>query len=343
MNISVLTNKLCAIYENAGFLKYKMQKFEEYSLYLQNKSFLQSEFVITFNDLSGRLLALKPDVTLSILKNSKAGSGKTEKVYYTESVYRLDRKSHEYREINQAGLEVIGSVSETETAEVIILALKSLEASGQNFTLDIAHMGLYRSLTASLPATLSEKVTECFKAKNIHELRLLLEGYEEKDKIISLAELKGSTAQRLSLLEKIFPDNEVLEELKGVYSVLEELGYADKIGIDFSIIEGSVYYNGIVFKGYLENLYKATLSGGRYDKLSDGFKKGLEALGFAVYLDDLSSLSETEEFDCDTLVVGENSLAVLKVAEALRLSGERIRTARENNGSIRYKQVLEVE
>ena len=85
-DISTLTQDLSRLYEKAGYKKYKMRKFEEYSLYLENKSFLTSEYVITFNDLSGRLLALKPDVTLSIVKNTNATPSASEKLYYTESV-----------------------------------------------------------------------------------------------------------------------------------------------------------------------------------------------------------------------------------------------------------------
>ena len=57
---------LRSLYETAGCRKYHMGRFEEYSLYQENRSFLSSEQVITFTDLDGRLLALKPDVTPSM-------------------------------------------------------------------------------------------------------------------------------------------------------------------------------------------------------------------------------------------------------------------------------------
>ena len=50
---------LRSLYETAGCRKYHMGRFEEYSLYQENRSFLSSEQVITFTDLDGRLLALK--------------------------------------------------------------------------------------------------------------------------------------------------------------------------------------------------------------------------------------------------------------------------------------------
>ena len=60
---------LRSLYKKYGYLPYKMSKFEAYDLYVRNKDFLRSDGVITFNDTDGKLLALKPDVTLSIIKN----------------------------------------------------------------------------------------------------------------------------------------------------------------------------------------------------------------------------------------------------------------------------------
>ena len=63
------TLRLRGLYESYGYRKYRMGRFEEYSLYAANKSFLLGENVPTFTDLDGRLMALKPDVTLSIAKS----------------------------------------------------------------------------------------------------------------------------------------------------------------------------------------------------------------------------------------------------------------------------------
>ena len=64
-------SRLRALYGRYGYSQYRMRKFEEYDLYVRNKSFLISDHIITFNQPGGKLMALKPDVTLSIVKNSK--------------------------------------------------------------------------------------------------------------------------------------------------------------------------------------------------------------------------------------------------------------------------------
>ena len=79
--------RLRALYQSFGYRPYKMNKFEEYDLYAHNKSFLQSEQILTFTDTDGRLMALKPDVTLSIIKNAKETAG-LQKLCYSETVYR---------------------------------------------------------------------------------------------------------------------------------------------------------------------------------------------------------------------------------------------------------------
>ena len=58
------------LFLKSGYRQFKMSKFEEYDFYSKNKDFLVADGVITFNDTNGKLLALKPDVTLSIIKNS---------------------------------------------------------------------------------------------------------------------------------------------------------------------------------------------------------------------------------------------------------------------------------
>ena len=76
-----LSLQLRLLYEQEGFCKYHMGRFEEYGLYQENRRFLSSEQVITFTDLDGRLLALKPDVTLSIAKNAQPGPAECLRYY----------------------------------------------------------------------------------------------------------------------------------------------------------------------------------------------------------------------------------------------------------------------
>ena len=114
------------LYQSYGYSRFKMGKFEEYDLYVRNKDFLVSDGIITFTDTDGRLMALKPDVTLSIIKNTRQMPARTQKLYYNENVYRVSGSTRCFKEIMQTGLECIGDVDLYDLCEVISLAARSL-------------------------------------------------------------------------------------------------------------------------------------------------------------------------------------------------------------------------
>ncbi|MBR5680767.1 MAG: ATP phosphoribosyltransferase regulatory subunit, partial [Clostridia bacterium] len=110
---------LRALYTKYGYQPYRMSKFEEYDLYSRNKDFLVSEGVIAFTDTGGRLMALKPDVTLSIIKNTRDTAPDVEKLCYDENVYRSPKGASGYEEQMQIGLEQIGGVDLCGVSEVL--------------------------------------------------------------------------------------------------------------------------------------------------------------------------------------------------------------------------------
>ena len=137
---------LRSLYRSFGYLPYKMSKFEEYDLYMRHKEFLKSDRIITFNDADGKLMALKPDVTLSIVKNGENQPGGKQKVCYNENVYRVSPSTHQFREILQTGLECIGDVDLYDLYEVLELAVKSLAMLSEDFILSVSHVGILTGL-----------------------------------------------------------------------------------------------------------------------------------------------------------------------------------------------------
>ena len=139
IDFSVLNNdeiaifKMRSLYKKFGYTQFKMSKFEEYDLYVRNKNYLVSENVITFTDTDGKLLALKPDVTLSIIKNCEDGKG-VNKVFYDENVYRVSKGTQSFKELMQVGLECIGDVDSYCIYEVMMLACESLKGISQDFS-----------------------------------------------------------------------------------------------------------------------------------------------------------------------------------------------------------------
>ena len=165
---------LRGLFEQRGYRRYRMSNFEAYDLYRENKNFLESEGIITFTDASGRLMALKPDVTMSIVKHTKPDAVSS-KLYYVENVFRLAPQSGEYREISQMGLEFIGGQGGYAEAEAVELAVRSLAAIGPQSVLDVGHMGFITSLLDVLGVREEARAAalDALRAKNAHTLRAI--------------------------------------------------------------------------------------------------------------------------------------------------------------------------
>ena len=294
--------QLRMLYEREGFRKYHMRRFEEYGLYRENRRFLSSEQVITFTDLDGSLLALKPDVTLSIAKNAPVPEGECGRYYYAENVYRPSQESHTFREISQMGLECIGAVDDGVTAQAVSLALESLALTGKSFALEIGHMGFVTGLFDALrvPEGLRPHLLTCLRDKNRHELRTAAAGLPEAgiEALCRLPELTGGWEGVLAGAAELVRNEAMtgaLEELRSLCGELASRGRAGNIQLDLSLVNDMEYYNGLVLQGYLTGAPRAVLRGGRYDPLAAQFRHGARAIGFALYLDELERLPEAEE------------------------------------------------
>ena len=293
--------ELRALYREYGYSQFKMSKFEEYDLYSENKDFLVSDGVITFNDTNGKLLALNPDVTLSILKNFKDEAGSTERLYYNENVYRISETSHTYKEIMQTGLECIGDINGDSEAEVIILALKSLSLISNDFVLDLSHVGLVSALLDgfALEGTQRKTALNAIVAKNGDLLKEVC-GEELFGSLKCLIKSFKNAKDALSAVEKICNTDEAKQyakELSDIYNRAENEGFGGNINIDFSIVDSAAYYSGTVFKGYIGGAESRVLSGGRYDGLMRKMGRSSGGIGFAVYLDALERTDEKAETD----------------------------------------------
>jgi ATP phosphoribosyltransferase regulatory subunit len=345
--------ELRALYQRYGYTQYKMSKFEEYDLYVQNKDFLVGDGVITFNDTDGKLLALKPDVTLSIIKKSKDEGGVTQKVYYNENVYRISKNTHTFKEIMQTGLECIGDIDLYSMTEVVLLAVRSLAAVSENYILDLSHLGVVSAHVDALPASADEKkkVIACIGEKNPHGIQALCEacGAEASlaEKLITLTYAYGKpsevyqTLRALSLGEDA---EKALSELETITDTLRSIGFGDRVNIDFSVVNDMNYYSGVVFRGFVDGIPEGILSGGRYDKLMQKMGRRSGAIGFAVYLDMLDRLDRREKkYDADMVLLYEENADAGEIMRAIDLltgSGKSVIAEKAIPAGIRYRQLL---
>ncbi|MBO7171075.1 MAG: ATP phosphoribosyltransferase regulatory subunit [Clostridia bacterium] len=340
------------LYRRYGYLPYKMSKFEEYDLYVKNKDFLISDGIITFTDTAGKLLALKPDVTLSIIKNSKDVKGSVQKVYYNESVYRIAHSSHTYKEIMQTGLECIGDISSYEVCEVVGLALESLSSLSEDFILDLSHAGLVFELLKAygIEGEERESLLTLISQKNENEAEALVKEGCISDEVLGLLKALMGQYSCLAFANAFAPyavtdaARQMLEEFSALCASVSALGYGERINVDFSLINHMNYYSGVVFKGYIKGMPDSVLSGGRYDLLMRKMGRESGAIGFAVYLDGIERLQRKAPVpDADILLIpdgGVDDEAVFRAVAALSAEGKRVNVRRAFDKDGQYGTIL---
>lgn len=352
----MVVKELNRLYERYGYKKFKMSKFEPYELYVENKNFLNSNQVISFTDLDGELLALKPDVTISVMK-SGLGKGR---IYYNENVYRP--KDRHFRESAQTGIEYIGKLTAYAEAEVISLAVKSLKLFSDEIRIKISNVGLLSDIFEKLRLTDTGRILRLFETKNVAELDVLVSAGEiDENKAEILKNLINlylpfeEGVKRLadgSLTGGLFGvDNVIIARLKELAAALKAFNVLDSIYLDFSVINSMDYYNGIIFQGAIEGLPFSVLSGGRYDKLAAKMGKDAGAIGFALDLSLVEAYKEeVSDKALDYIIIYDEKkddiTKAVEVVERLIKEGYKVELIEKDEekmmGRIRAKQVLEL-
>ena len=347
---------LRALYKSYGYLPFKMSKFEEYDFYARNKDFLIGDRVITFNDVNGKLLALKPDVTLSIIKNTTDEPMVKQKVFYNENVYRVSARTHQFKEIMQTGLECIGDIDVTDTFEVVYLAAKSLDAVSHELVLDISHMGILSAFLdeVSKDAAFRKEITKLISEKNTHEVLELCARYgipaDKAEAVSAICSLYGdmdTVIDKLRAIANTDPQRAAISELCELCALLSNTEFVDRIRIDFSVVNDMRYYDGIVFKGFLNGISEAVLSGGAYDPLMKRMNRRSKAIGFALYLDALEELEVASSgYDVDVLLIyGDNTKAetVIEAKDKIISEGKTVYAAKAVPKKIRFAETVYLE
>lgn len=355
-NEELAVYRLRSLYSGFGYTQYKMSKFEEYDLYVRNKDFLISDRVITFTDTNGKLLALKPDVTLSIITNLGKSIEGVHKMYYNENVYRVSGATGKFKEIMQTGLECIGNIGIYESAEVLYLAIKSLELIDSDFSLEISHAMLLKEIINSngFSENVRERILQAIAVKSSGIVQELLSSGSIDEKQAELIDVLCTSFSDISTFEKALapficdestrkPYDELMSIINSVISRVN----SGKLTLNFSLASDAGYYSGVVFKGFINGIPTSVLSGGQYDKLMKKLGNKGGAVGFAVYLDSFERFGAvTGEYDVDTVLLVTEEMSpqdIINAAEKIRAGGESVFVCSDIPQDLRYRRVIKTE
>jgi ATP phosphoribosyltransferase regulatory subunit len=218
-----------------------------------------------------------------------------------------------------AGVELFGSESAESEAEVIRLGVDALHRFGiSDVHLDFGHVGLLRSLLEK------EAVSEA-------DMKVIVQALSHKD-VATIQGLKGrvsdSLIDALITIAQVFGGFDALDELEQYFSgnvraldaisrvrSLAKLSGAEHVSFDFSDVHGYQYLTGVTFSVTIPKRFQAVLRGGRYDDIGAKYGRRRPAVGFTVYLREISSLLDSSR---PYAVLAPNSLSDKALEEKVK-------------------------
>ncbi|MDI3525512.1 MAG: phosphoribosyltransferase regulatory subunit [Candidatus Atribacteria bacterium] len=302
-----IEQKLRFLFESWGYEEVEPPIIEYYATLEKTLGEDLKERTFKFINRSGELVCLRPELTTSVARMLSSRSKERHprfRVYYDGKIFRYPSSSFRTEsELTQIGLENIGSNGPQDDAEVVALALFSLERAGiADFELDIGHAGFFKVLIKKLELSPCEEnlVKQFLKKRDFVALRDIIgerrfSGLSLRDFFVELPFWRGRW-ELIEEVETLFDGEEeilaILKRIKEVLAILEDYGLAERVFLNLGVIRDFDYYTGIVFEGFSPRVGHPLVAGGRYDELFSIFEKNAPACGFALFVERLMEVIE---------------------------------------------------
>ena len=327
-----IVKTIIGVFEKWGYGELATPTVEYYETFNHKTQSLKEEEMYKFFDNNGRILVLRPDMTVPVARmiNTKLKDMNLPlKLFYTANVFRvhesLEGKRNEYLD---CGIELIGGDGEVIDLEILVTALEVLKSlnTKENFKLEIGDVNILRSAIdeMNLMEEDKENIIDLINKKSLINLNDYLESLKIKDEykefLTTLPWLFGGydmieKAKRLAFNNRV---KENILYLEKIFLNLRELGYEKYISVDMSMVPRVNYYSGIIFKGYVTGIGSTVLKGGRYNDLLENFGRKSSAIGFSVDVNLLiNSCNYDEKIDRKPILVEKDNY-LIKLKEIIK-------------------------
>ena len=350
-------NHTRTIFKSMGYSRIITPSLEFFDVFHQNSLYFPQEELCKLTDNKGRLIVLRPDSTVPIARVAATRLKEAElplRLYYTQPVWHFAPSlKGRSTEVNQTGIELIGSSSRMADIEVISAALEVLSSVGNSIScsLEIGDIRIFKELMLRLNATPSQKeeIRMLIEEKNYPALNDVLDKIGEHKITNALKKLPTLFGEEevFDRAVEIFQDSritEILENLRELYHTVKQINPDCRITIDLGLVNKTDYYTGLVMKGYLEGYGEEVISGGRYDRLLSEFDYDVPAVGMAVNVDAVANVIGKKKKLIhsvpDILIIAESGCeakAVLKASE-LRKQGNCVEYALDTEHAQEYAE-----
>ena len=253
-------------------------------------------------DTDNELLVLRPDVTIPVARMVASrlnANALPLRFRYVQPVFREEESlKAAAREYTQIGIESLGMAGSVADAEVILLLIEALKACGLvDFTVAICTVGVLREVldkvvsTCGLDEKWLEQMLAASHASNLVEIEQLTASEQIESRYREALRLLGTINGGRDAIQKIrdlvspLGCLDGLDDLEATWNIIEGVGCAEKVRIDFSVMRAFDYYTGLVFEIFAPGLGTSLGGGGRYDHMMEAYGMTAPAAGFAFSLE----------------------------------------------------------
>lgn len=275
-----------------------------YDVFSKGMGAESEDSIYRFVDREGNLLALRPEFTSLVAKTVATRLQdwpKPLRLCYSGDVLRSETpRGGRQREFVQLGIENIGGERVACDAEVVQVAMESLQRVGiKRFQFNLGDIGFFAGLVEHICLSDQDliKIKKLIDLKDSIGLQNEMERFQlstqQRKALYSLLHLTGNS-QTIDSARRLVSNEQsllALDNLAALYRELQRQKLAKHITIDLSEVRGLDYYTGIIFKIYVPGLGFEIGSGGRYDNLLKNFGCDLPSVGFTFFLERLMSVA----------------------------------------------------
>ena len=255
---------------------------------------------------------------------------------YHSNVFRtIEEEAGREAEFFQTGVELVGDATAEADAEVVALAIASLQAAGvAQFKFAMGHVGFLNGLFEEVLHGRSEDqetLKFCLLSRDYVGYRERIREWgldaAEQQKLEGILRLRGGKeiCEQALQLSGDEQTRASIEHLLEVWESLEDYGVSQHVLLDLTMIGDFSYYTGMTFEGYALELGSPVCSGGRYDNLLQQFGRPAPATGFALKTTrilDVVGDEDQEQIAVMTLnYTSQNRAQIFQEARALREAG----------------------
>lgn len=336
-----LEDRIRKVFRSSGYYEVETPIVEFYDVFSTEENIIPQETMFKFFDQQGRILVLRPDITIPIARVAATklkDAAYPLRISYIGNAFKYNELGGgKQKEFTQAGVEIIGVNTPEADAGVIATAIDAVKATGlENFQIDIGQVEFFKGFMeeTGLSDEETEKMRVLIDRKDFLGIEELVKEHSIRDDlkelILNLPKLFGST-DVIDRVEK-YPINErsikALNNLRSIVKILDDYGLSKYVSVDLGMVQSLNYYSGTIFRGFTYGVGFPILSGGRYDRLVEKFGKSSPATGFSMGINMVMMALDRQKIEfekprVDTLVCckEEGRKTAFQICETLRKQG----------------------